>query len=152
MSDSSSPAPPEPAERSERSGRDAVTLPPLTAEQRADLLAILGQATDLVPAVDAAVRACAASTDVRLAREMHEYAVIFNGLYDRARVLRLPAPLKTEVLGLLDYHRELVGQAPLAAFGYANARNQRQRALLADGLGGPADQLVELRRALEQQA
>lgn len=122
----------------------------ITEQQRAKLLEIVRDATNLLPAADAVVRACANSRHPKLARESQRLAVSFYRLLERVRALELPRTLETEVTGLLDHHRDLVRQAHLLAFGYSSSHTSRQRAFLADGLAGPAQRLTELYRELDQ--
>lgn len=116
---------------------------------RDEVFGILDDAVARIPAADAAIRSSAVgAARAADARQLQDDSMAFTRLIDRLDKLALPRALKQQLHGLLDYHRELIGQAPLFAFGQQSERNAPQRAALARGFGEPANELIALRDQL----
>ena len=123
----------------------------IEAALRDQVLEILDEAVARLPAAEAAIRSSSAgAARTEDARELQADSMAFTHLIDRLDRLALPPTLKRELHGLLDYHRELIGQAPLFAFGQQSDRNAPQRAALAQGFGARAAELTALRDQLVQ--
>jgi hypothetical protein len=119
------------------------------AALRDQVLDILDEAVARIPAAETAIRSSASgAARAADAKQLQSDSMAFTRLIDRLDHLALPRPLKLELHGILDYHRELIGQAPLFAFGQQSERNAPQRAALAQGFGPRSAELTTLRDAL----
>jgi hypothetical protein len=124
-------------------------LDALDETRRDELFEILDAAVSRLPAAEAAIRSSASgAARTADARQLQDDSIAFTRLIDRLDKLAIPRPLRQQLHGILDYHRELIGQAPLFAFGQQSERNAPQRAALADGFGERSDELVALRDRL----